>query len=1187
MHVKSIEIVGFKTFVDKVSLHFPSGITALVGPNGCGKSNIVDAFRWVLGEQSAKQLRGKIMEDVIFSGSDSKKPTGMAEVTLMLSNETGGAPPPYSEYSEIMVTRRLFRSGESEYYINKVPCRLKDITELFLDTGVGAHAYSIIEQGNVEQIINSKPLERRSIIDEVAGISKYKNRKKEALAKLETTQNNLLRVDDIIFEVKRQLNSIKRQTSKLKRYQELKEEVKKIELHSSLCHYASLKNHHEHLREQREQCKREELKLTTQMSAADATIEEAKLDLTEEEKLFTRTQEEIYTTSSLCQKEEAHAEYLTKDMVSLTHQHTQHLQHIETLTQRMEAHQREIELLEHTTSELTHTVQEIAAELATKELQLPAFKETSAHLDSQIDQEKGTLIDLLTALSHLNNHLSQLEKTHHSLTLKREHTTKEIGDYLTRRTQLEQELSLLHQELHKVDDSKRHHAAQKVTFENTIDLVAEELQGCERNLVEVNEQCERVSSRLSSLEELQKKYEGCDSGVRTIMLRDHQATERNGVCGLVADFIETEPQYETALEAILGEKLHYVVVKSQVAGVEALEYLKTQAAGRVSFIPLHLRNHQADAVSLSPEKGEAYPLIQLVKTKEEYQPIVEYLLSDVLLVDTISTALAIWNNNGIRCTLVTLEGDIIDPAGIITGGVHHGINSNTLSMRREIKELGAQLSQLTPQREQLYHHRHQLMGKRTSLAQEYETLKAQIHQEEMSLLSLTRDRDQLHKELDDTRQRRELLEGEVQELASAIREVAAEVTQLQQQKESTIAGKNEKESSLAHYQENARHLHRQIDTLQSEMTALMVQSAAEKEKSESALATLQRMKHNCSLLSEEHTHALHRSKEYEQTHHQLENELQQTTTQRAHYRQILHELEQSLHKKKDALVEKGQKVKEREEALKQLRHSLDEVKATSNELTLQLSEYQLTITHLLKEISDKYHLGLEDLLQTTPPEALSEDRDTSYQRLDELKRKIEGLGEINLAADQEEEELMQRYQFLTEQREDLTKSLESLNLAINKINRTTKQQFLDTFHTINEKFKMVFPELFQGGRAELRLTDESNIFETGIDIVVQPPGKRLQIIDLLSGGEKALTAFALLMAIFLVKPSPFYLLDEADSALDDTNAVRFNHYLKNISHNSQFALITHNKLTMQSAHTLYGITMEEPGVSKIVSVQLQ
>ena len=1187
MNIRSIEITGFKSFVEKVCLNFIPGITALVGPNGCGKSNIVDAFRWVMGEQSAKQLRGKTMEDIIFNGSETLKPLGSAEVSITFSNDNGKAPFQYSQYSEIMVTRRLFRSGESDFFINKTPCRLKDITELFLDTGVGPKAYSIIEQGKVEQVINSKPHERRLLIDEAAGISKYKSRKKEALSKIESTKDNLLRVDDIIVEVKRQLNSIKRQASKLKRYQDLKEDIKKIELNSSLLKYASLKDKHLNLKEQLDHCKKDDIKTSTQISSIEAAFEAEKIDLNEEEKIYHLIQEEIFKTSSLCQKEESRLEYLNRELLSVQDQHRQRQEQTKNINERMEAYQNEIKILEERNLAYNQKIKDCTTYLVQHEEQLFEFKEAGFQLQSKIELEKNNLIDLLTELAHLNNSLTQLEKNHLTLLRKIENNKEETQNQATKYSQLEKTMSVLK------DDQKRNEGSgilleeEKTNIDKHLKSLAEDLQRNEIALAKVKEQWEKSNSLLLSLQELQEKFEECDTGVRSIMLRDNTPkTERNGVCGLVADFIESDPQYETALEAVLGEKLHYIIFENQFSGIEAIEYLKTQSLGRASIIPMQIREYHPDQLPTSIDGEKVEPLIQFVKTKDEYLPITDYLLGDVLLVDNFNTALRIWNTNGNRYTLVTIDGEIIDPAGIITGGRQNGAPSKILRKRREIKELKAKLSQLTPILEQLQTKKQQFTEHISHLKEDGDKILERMHQREIKHFSLDRDITQLTKELGETQQRVEFLQLEKEEISSALEEASDETSRLQKENEVKASTKNEKDSLLTQLQEDSKNLDGQIDSLQDEITKLKVQVAAEREKLENNVSTLHRTKKTLSDLREEHEQTLHRNKESEQKQIQLQNDLQQTKAQIETYQKTKQDLEQSLDVKRESIVQQEEAIKAKEVMLKDLRKFLEEFRSKNNDFNVNITECNLNITHLLQDIEEKYHLNLENLLLNTPLEDIRED-ENSYQRLDELRGKIERLGEVNLAASQEEEELVNRYQFLNEQREDLTKSLESLNLAIKKINRTTKHRFLETYELINDRFKKVFPELFQGGRAELKLTDENDIFETGIEIAVQPTGKKLQSIDLLSGGEKALTAIALLMAIFLVKPSPFCLLDEADSALDDVNALRFNQYLKNISHNSQFIFITHNKLSMQVANTLYGITMQEPGVSKVVSVQLQ
>jgi len=894
-------------------------------------------------------------------------------------------------------------------------------------------------------------------------------------------------------------------------------------------------------------------------------------------------QEEIFKTSSLYQKEESRLEYLNRELLSVKDQHHQRQEQTKNINARMEAYQNEIKILEEKNLAYNQKIRDCTSYLVQNEEQLFKFKEASFQLQSKIELEKNNLIELLTELAHLNNCLTQLEKNHLTLLRKIENNKEETQNQATKYSQLEKAMSVLKEDQKMNKGSSILLEEEKVDIDKHLKSSTEDLQQNEIALAKVKEQWEKSNSLLLSLQELQEKFEECDTGVRSIMLRDNTSkTERNGVCGLVAD----DPQYETALEAVLGEKLHYIIFENQFSGIEAIEYLKTQSLGRASVIPMQIRESHPDQLPTSIDGEKVEPLIQFVKTKDEYLPITDYLLGDVLLVDNFNTALRIWNTNGNRYTLVTIDGEIIDPAGIITGGRQNGAPSKILRKRREIKELNAKLSQLTPILEQLQNKKQQFTEHISHLKEDGDKILERIHQREIKHFSLDRDVTQLTKELGENHQRVEFLQIEKEEISSALEEASDEASRLQKEKEVKVSTKREKDSLLTQLQEDSKNLDCQIDSLQDEITKLKVQVAAEREKFENNVSTLHRTKKTFSDLREEHEQTLQRNKEGEQKQIELQNDLQQAKAQIETYQNTKQDLEQSLDEKRESIVQQEEAIKAKEVILKELRQFLEELRSKNNDFNINITEFNLNITHLLQDIEEKYHLNLENLLLNTPIEDIKED-ENSYQRLDELRGKIERLGEVNLAASQEEEELTNRYQFLNEQREDLTKSLESLNLAIKKINRTTKHRFLETYELINDKFKKVFPELFQGGRAELKLTDEHDILETGIEIAAQPPGKKLQSIDLLSGGEKALTAITLLMAIFLVKPSPFCLLDEADSALDDVNATRFNQYLKNISHNSQFIFITHNKLSMQVANTLYGITMQEPGVSKVVSVQLQ
>ena len=1186
MRIKSAEITGFKSFSDKVTLNFLPGITALVGPNGCGKSNIVDAFRWAMGEQSAKQLRGQIMEDIIFNGSETKKSMSMAEVSISFSNENGQAVHRYSAYSEITVTRRLFRSGESEYYINKVPCRLKDIIELFLDTGAGPKAYSIIEQGKVEHVINAKPLERRLLIDEAAGISKYKSRKKEALAKMESTKNNLLRIDDILVEVTRQLNAIKRQTAKLKRYQALKNEIKTIELSLSQAKYRSLKEHHQSLQSLCEESKQEEIRESTGVSVLEAAYEQENLDLHQAEKLFQTAQAELYQVNAACQKEESNAEYLAREIETVNNQQHQQLRTIESLNHRTAEHQEEEKALQGKNALHTHAIAESTIALTDREKQLCALKEAHTLLRSRIDAEKNKLIDLLTGLASRTNHLTQLEKNHLSLLRKIDYTRDEAMRLSNERVAIEENLAQL------LDEQQRHillendHRSEKSRLESQISSITDELGQAEILFSAAREHHEKLNSRLISLQELHDKFEECENGVRSIMLRTRSPQdESNGICGLLADFIQTDPQYETAVEAILGDKLHYIIVESHLSGIEALDYIKLQSLGKASIVPLHLRYHASSPSPPLTGDTRAMPLGELVTAKDECRAIIDHLLADVILVDSLSTALAIWNNNGNGHTLVTLDGEVVDPAGIITGGRHNGTPAALLGKRREILELRAQLADLLPRCEQLRTEKERLIRLLSDSREHNELLKEQSHREALQFIALKRDIAQLQKTAEDIMQRVDMLQAERQECESALAAASDESELLQHEKELMIVQKSEKELLLHQLQQREQEVAQEIDVLNSEITALKISIAADKEKCENTLHEMQHIRSSLSHLLEEQRRAHEQCDVLKVRHASLSAALLESRAAADSHLSAKRDCEQALDRARQDIVAKEEELRGKEQLLRDRKRSLEGRRASLQDLAVRIAESGLIISHLLADIEEKYHVALEPF---SPDDGAAGDgaEIPSDEALHELKDRLERLGEVNLAAAQEEEELVSRFQFLSEQREDLTRSLESLQQAIKKINRTTRERFLEAFAQINEQFKKVFLELFQGGRAELKLTDEENILETGIDIVAQPPGKKLQDIDLLSGGEKSLTAFALLMAIFLFKPSPFCVLDEADSALDDTNANRFNRYLKNMSDDSQFIIITHNKLTMQVANTLYGITMQEPGTSKVVSVQL-
>lgn len=1183
MKLKSLEMVGFKSFVDRLHLTFPEGITTIVGPNGCGKSNIVDAVLWVLGERSAKHLRGKLMEDVIFNGAEGRKPLGMAEVSLTFSNEDGSAPKEYEQYSEITVTRRLYRSGESEYLINKIPCRLRDITDLFLDTGIGVNGYSIVEQGRVEHLINANPQDRRFLIEEAAGIAKYKERKRLALMKMEATQQNLLRVQDIIAEVKRQITSLERQVKRAEEYKAIRKEVREIEIRFALHEYAEFSERWEASKGYLKALRERETEILTQISQKEASIEEIKLKAVEEGERLQAIQQEVFDLGRQIQRMENEIEFLRREESSLQRRADQLSEEVrQTLKAWRETRgeRRRVEAILEKLEEERHETEDILNEWETL---FNDFRTTYQELVEELEAEKGKLIDSLTQLTSLRNRLTHLEERSEDLQKRIRSNLREFEEVSRRLHQVE-ETSLEKRKTKELTLSILSvYQEEKVRLEREIEGLRKlfHQRQEERSLLE--ETLRQDRSRYLSLKELQENYEGYEKGVRSILLQKREEEERwKGVFGVVADILDANPKYEIPLEAVLGPRLQYLIVEGEKEGIEGLKFLKRGSLGRANFIPKRVHGKKGEPRYSKDEKSPV-SLLGFVQVKEEFSSLAEFLLGDVGLVETLEEALH-WikkEEEGFN-TLVTLEGDVVERSGVISGGSRdQGLS--LLERRREIKELEEKIREEEQCCQRAIEEEEALQKKILEKERDLEERKKEIQAKEIELFHQERDLEGLDKEISQIHQRLEVIqfeksqrEEENEELRREKEEVSAqmedkevekqkreELVQVFKRKVEEVGGGTEelggniteKKIFLASLEEKKKGLERQVQSLSETQSALKVQISK-------GLTSIRQSRNEAISIS--------------QKKRQLEEELEEGL-------KVNRLKEERLTKQKETVDSLSNEWREVEASYKYLHRELEELRQRIHEEEIRTSESQMKIQHLQDSIRERYGTNLSPSLNQPDGEFPKEEL---AQRLAELKTALEGFGEVNLMAIEEYQELKQRHDFLTEQQTDLQKAIDTLKKAIARINRTTTKRFLETFQLVNEKFKEVFHRLFNGGQASLVLLDENDPSTTGVDIIAQPPGKKLQNIDLLSGGEKALVATALLFGLFMIKPTPFCLLDEVDAPLDDANINRFIELVKGFSKTSQFIMITHNKSTMEAARTLYGITMETPGVSKVVSVRL-
>ncbi len=1184
MKLKSLEMTGFKSFVDRLQLTFPEGITTIVGPNGCGKSNIVDAILWAIGERSAKHLRGKLMEDVIFSGADGRKPLGMAEVSLTFSNEDGSAPPEYQEYSEITITRRLYRSGESEFLINRTPCRLRDIIDLFLDTGIGVNGYSIVEQGRVEHLINANPQERRFLIEEAGGIAKYKERKRLALMKMEATQQNLIRIQDIISEVKRQIVTLERQVKRAEEYKAMRKEIREIELRFALQDYGELSEKGETARGYLKALREREAIISAQMAEKEASVERMKLKSLEEEEKLRTIQQELYELNQRIQKIENEVEFFRREREGLQRQEAQMSEEIRKGLQLWREARRERRRAELTKRELEQERIELEETVQEWEVLYNEFKGTFQEVSEQLESEKGRLIDLLTRITSLRNRQSHLMERREELQRRIRSHEKESEEVMAGLSRLEESLARVEKEREINLSIRSVLQEEKERWTEELERIKGIYQVRQAERFELEERLRQDRSRYLSLKELQENYEGFEKGVKSLLLKKREDQERWGwLLGAVADILEPDPPYEVPLEAVLGQKLQYLMVKDEEEAVHAIRFLKEESLGRGSFIPSGIcdRTSKRAPSMLIAEEGPI-PLMQFVKVREEHSAIAEFLIGNVGVVDRLEEALH-WMKQGVPFdTLVTLDGEVVERTGVISGGSRdQGLG--ILERRRQIRELEQKIEAGEEQCRQALEEEgrlHQEILEREGLL---DKRKGEIQEKEIELLHQDRDLEGLRKETAQFHQRAELLRFEEDQLRAEEKEIEEEMGSVLEEQEKEEALKREKEKELQSLKKTVEEVREGTEELGGRITEKKVLLASLEEKLKGMEVRIHALSEHIRNLREQ---VVLRVKNIKTSREEVAS-LGEKIDQRERELEALIESHrtkgENLSHLRETVETLSHQWKEAEASSRYLRQELEDVRQKGHEEEIRVSEIQLKLQHLQDSMRERYGATLSPSMGMIP-EGFS--REEMSKRLEELKAGLEGFGEVNLLALEEYQELKQRHDFLTEQQNDLQQALDTLKKAIARINRTTTKRFLETFHLVNEKFKEVFVRLFKGGQASLILLDEQDPSTSGVDIIAQPPGKKLQNIDLLSGGEKALVATALLFGLFMIKPTPFCLLDEIDAPLDDANINRFIEMVKEFSKTSQFILITHNKKTMEIANTLYGITMETPGVSKVVSVRL-
>ncbi len=1174
MRFKSLELLGFKSFADKTKLSFQSGITAIVGPNGCGKSNIMDAIRWSLGEQSAKGLRGDKMEDVIFNGCSQRKPLGMAEVTLKLLNN-GSLP---VDYKEVQITRRLYRSGESEYLLNKNICRLKDITNLFLDTGMGHQAYSLVQQGKVDFLLSSKPIERRALLEEAAGVMKYKTRKKETLAKLELTRQNLLRISDITAEVKCQLESLKKQANKAKRYKKLVEEEQSLTALLACRQYLDCHERIKTLKARHEQVKDSQLANTTKLTQLDTEKETAELELLRLRENLNFLQKTKHQQDMEQKSAYDRIRHLREMLAEQGVQHAEAEKEIQALQQQLnqakENQQSRQKALLNTEEELVQR----KTRLQKEESGVKTQDNLVLKQRKLVDEQKNRVLRIESQLIQLRNRLQHLQNEEQKLEARRQNLESEQKRLEAEQIQLKQKLAEINKKQARQEKALRETTAHNLALQQQTDAKIQELRELDKKLAALRERHGLKSSHLASLKNLRQNLEGFQEGVRRLLLAEPPLP---GLLGLVADLIETEPEYELAIETVLGPRLEYILTVDQNNAVQAVKFLREKGLGRGSFIPAGL-GEIATVPFPETTPGLIGPALELVKYEQKNSLLAQHLLGSVWLAEDLDSALTIWRKAGPKPTIVTLHGEIIEAGGIVSGGSASNEKLGFLTRKRKLKELEKEVNKLAEELTRATRTRKEIVTSLENLNKQRKEGAKDQHQMEIELVAVQKDNQRWQAEKQRQAKQSATLAMEAQNMRQDRQSLAEEKTVITEEQNQSAQTKEDAHELLLMLQEQGQEREQRLNAQNKQLTEHKVKLASLEAKRESIASDIARLGAEQKQLAQK----IARRKEQKEKNQGKQTEIGKEISGLQEKEKTLllknQDMADELLASETAYQEKTNQVRTLESSIKSAREEYNKTQKHLAEMEVQLATLKAKLEESrhriepsggsIAQLSEKFNLKSFD-----PREA--------RQKIEKNRNAIVRLGAVNLMALEEVQALQERYDFLVRQYEDLSRSSKDLHQAINKINHTTRERFRKTFDEVNEKFKHLCGLLFEGGEGELRLEEGEDLLECGIEIMIRPVGKRLRQMSLLSGGEKTMAAIAFLFSIYLVKPSPLCFLDEVDAALDEANVQRLLNIIKTMTGKSQFVMITHNRKTMEQADLLYGITMETPGISKLVSVK--
>lgn len=1184
LHLKKLELHGFKSFAEPIEVEFQPGINVIVGPNGSGKSNITDSIRWVLGEQSIRNLRGAKLEDVIFAGSKLKKPLGMAEVSITLDNTDNLLP---VDFVEICFTRRVFRSGESQFFINKTPCRLKDIQEILMDTGIGKDGYSIISQGQIEEILISRPEERRAIFEETAGISKHKGRKREAEKNLQDTMANILRIDDILNEMQNQIIPLKLQKEKALRYKEISSQIRELDVNLLLSNLEDKKQ---------------------KINSITETIQKYDDLLTQTVQEKSRLQNNLIQDKSMLNLKEADYETLNeefiiccnrkkdieKDLQLLKDEKSRLNETLEDVSKSLTDIQRKIttakQQLEEGTYNLDQCIQfqdELKSKLIQNENKLTEFDETIEQKEININKIKQDVIEILNSTSGKKNKITNLNTIKANLVNRIEQIQKEILDIeevnsitdleiKNAQGELEKFRVKYQQYVNKLEQLERYRADKDRELTKEKELFSSE-----------KEKYTTLVSKVNTLKDVNDNYDGFYFGVKNLLTAlKNKSFEGKGIYGTVADVIKVDKEYEIAIETALGGALQNIICEKEENAKYAIDYLKRRNLGRVTFLPLTTIKPK----NLFPRENQILTLKgclgcgeQLVSFDNRFYPIISYLLGRVIVASDIDAAIYLAKSCNFSLKIVTLDGELINPGGSITGGSQKKA-SFILTRKRELLEAAEKVNEmerdLSIYKQNLLQMENQLQEKQNMIS----TYKEDIIAINLKIATLENQLIEKQNQFKERLQRKRKLEAEGQELRNKaiyvetkIDEIGKDVTILT---DSSLVNQNQIKMLQADIDEHKA----KRELIIQKLTDIKIELASKKQEQINLTQFIANLNESINSLEAE-TNILEEKScinkdldaEINDDIKSCEEQLERANAKQVELQTRLSEIKQIRESIKIRLDENQNRFDKLLSIQKQYERTLNDQRLKKVTLTMEIKQIE-------EKLRERYDLSIEEAMRLKKDLGPAEKLKATLQ---ELKKEIMKIGTVNLQAIADYDNLYSRYIFLKTQRDDLTEAKAKLDDLIKDLTKVMEEMFEDTFEKVKIEFQKVFKQLFNGGKAELVLQGEGSLLDAGIEIIAQPPGKKLQNLSLLSGGEKALTAIALLFAILNIKDTPFCVLDEIEATLDDANIDRFTNYLKKLSERIQFIIITHRKNTMIVADALYGVTMEDTAVSKILAVKME